>query len=85
VAAYNCVDGVTLNTKRSDDGYDATEIIVAECRVNLKLHSASANYIIHDNFLSNTWSSAYVRTNCAECYTAEKVNTNSRCANVSGI
>jgi hypothetical protein len=60
-------------------------MIIAECKINLKLHSASGNHIIHDNFLSNVWSSAYVRTNCAECYTSEKVSKNSRCSSVSGI
>jgi hypothetical protein len=71
--------------KRTDDGYDSTQMIIAECKINLKLHSASGNHIIHDNFLSDVWSSAYVRTNCAECYTSEKVSKNSRCASVTGI
>jgi len=39
VSVFNTEDGVTLNTKVANDGYDATEMITAECKINLKLHS----------------------------------------------
>lgn len=58
VSVYNAVDGVTLNTRKTDEGYDATKMKIAECTNNLKLHSGNGNYRIHNNFISNTWISA---------------------------
>lgn len=46
--------------------------MIAECKTNLILHSASKNYIVHNNFLKNSWIGVYVRTNCLDCYTSEK-------------
>lgn len=65
---YNAVDGITLNSANSDDGYDAEKLRVAECETNIILHTGSFSRI-HNNFVSNTWVSALPRPDCTECYT----------------
>jgi hypothetical protein len=60
-------------------------MIIAECEINLKLHSGSGNNIIHNNFLSNSWISAFVREKCTDCYIEGRNTINSRCSNVNGI
>lgn len=63
VSVHNCVDGVTLNNKNADEGYIAEYMLIAECKINLKLHSASTAKI-HNNYLKNSWISAIARPNC---------------------
>ena len=83
-AIYHCQEGITLNLGHANEGYDATEMVLAENGKNIELHSASSSRI-HNNFLSNTWASALVREDCAECYTSERLGLNSRCGNSDGI
>lgn len=48
-SVYHNSIGITLNNARSNDGWIATNIISAENKKNLVLHSASGNNIIHNN------------------------------------
>lgn len=79
------MDGVTLNSANTDDGYDGENFLIAECKINLKLHSGSTA-LVHNNYLRNSWISAVARPNCLDCYTKERLDSlNSKCTNVSGI
>jgi len=67
VSVHHCIDGVTLNTGSAKDGYDATNIILAENKINIKLHTGSTA-IIHNSFLKNTFISSLTRATCTDCY-----------------
>lgn len=68
-----------------DDGYDAENMIIAECKVNLILHSGS-RAIVHNNFVRNTWISALARPTCTDCYTLSKIEAqNTICKDQTGV
>lgn len=69
VSVHDAVDGVTFNSNNADDGYDANQLIVAECKTNIILHTGSSA-IVHNNFLKNAWVSALARPTCTDCYTS---------------
>jgi len=48
-SVYHNHDGINLNNARSSDGWEAYNIISAENKDNLILHSASGNAIVHNN------------------------------------
>lgn len=50
---YHSKDGISINTGTAS--YEMNEVIVVECRKNIKLRSGSGNARIHNNFLSNAY------------------------------
>lgn len=45
------------------------EVIVIECKKNIKLRSGSGNARVHNNFLTNAYFNAYaIADSCTDCY-----------------
>jgi hypothetical protein len=51
--------------------------------MNIKLHTGS-NALIHNNFFYDSWVSTFVREDCIDCYTSDKVGTETFCKNTNG-